>query len=193
MFARLGDLLGLVVTDYEINEKRSTARIEQASARLTRYFGLQTPAMQIAALEVGKYTQARLDAGAAPATVNRELACLRRAFRLARRVGRGAEVPPFTLLTERNVRQGFFEEPEYRAVLAGLPQAVQPVVTFLYLTGWRLSEVLTLSWRQVDFRASVVRLEPGTTKNREGRTFPICAVPGVGRTSPRATGRDDGR
>lgn len=28
-------------------------------------------------------------------------------------------------------------------------------------------------WRQVDFTAGVVRLEPGTTKSGEGRTFPV--------------------
>jgi integrase len=33
------------------------------------------------------------------------------------------------------------------------------------------SEVLTLQWRQVDFEAGIVRLDPGTTKNLEGRVF----------------------
>jgi integrase len=173
----LDDLVGLVVADYEINGKRSTARIEQARARLTGYFGAQTPALQITAIEIMKYTQARLNTGAAPATINRELAALRRGFRLARRAGRVADVPPFSLLTERNVRQGFFEEPEYRVVLHAMPGALRPVVTFLYLTGWRLGEVLPLQWRQVDFRAGVVRLEPGTTKNREGRMFPFAVLP----------------
>jgi len=37
--------------------------------------------------------------------------------------------------------------------------------------------VLWLTWRQVDFRAGTVRLEPGTTKNGEGRTFPFAALP----------------
>src|SRR5712691_12267630 len=36
-------------------------------------------------------------------------------------------------------------------------------------------EVLPLEWRQVDFDAGEVRLEPGTTKNKEGRTFPFTA------------------
>jgi hypothetical protein len=31
-------------------------------------------------------------------------------------------------------------------------------------------------WSQVDLDAGVVRLEPGTTKNREGREFPIRAL-----------------
>jgi integrase len=33
------------------------------------------------------------------------------------------------------------------------------------------SEVLPLQWRQADLKAGVVRLEPGTTKNGEGRMF----------------------
>ena len=45
---------------------------------------------------------------------------------------------------------------------------------FAYITGWRIpSEVLPLQWRHVDFEARVVRLDPHTTKNDEGRTFPF--------------------
>ena len=33
--------------------------------------------------------------------------------------------------------------------------------------------MLTLQWRQVDFSAGQVRLDPGTTKNNEGRVFPL--------------------
>jgi integrase len=41
-----------------------------------------------------------------------------------------------------------------------------------HVTGWRInSEVLPLQWRQVDLRVGEVRLDPGTTKNREGRVF----------------------
>jgi len=34
-----------------------------------------------------------------------------------------------------------------------------------------------LTWSQVDFRAGVVRLEVGTTKNRDGRVFPFAVLP----------------
>ncbi len=44
--------------------------------------------------------------------------------------------------------------------------------TFAFDTGWRInSEVLPLQWRQVDVKAGEVRLDPGTTKNLEGRVF----------------------
>lgn len=49
---------------------------------------------------------------------------------------------------------------------------MRPVVTFAYVTGRRInSEVLPIQWRQVDLRVGEVRLDPGTTKNREGRLF----------------------
>ena len=46
---------------------------------------------------------------------------------------------------------------------------------FAYITGWRRNEILSLQWRQVDFKAGNVRLEPGTTKNREARQFPFTS------------------
>jgi integrase len=59
-------------------------------------------------------------------------------------------------------------------VRAHLPAYARPAATFAYITGWRLkSEILPLQWRQVDFRAGIVRLDVGTTKNNDGRTFPM--------------------
>ena len=40
----------------------------------------------------------------------------------------------------------------------------------------RKSEILSLEWRQVDWQGRSVRLDPGTTKNREGRGFPFTAA-----------------
>ena len=39
------------------------------------------------------------------------------------------------------------------------------------------SEVLPIQWTRVDFNAGTVRLDPGTTKNDEGRVFPSKAFP----------------
>ena len=45
------------------------------------------------------------------------------------------------------------------------------------MTGWRIaSEVVPLEWRQVDWHGRVVRLEAGTTKNGDARTFPFTAA-----------------
>ena len=104
--------------------------------------------------------------------INRELTVLKRMFSLAIEAGKLHHKPHFAMLREDNVRVGFFEHEQYEAVLAHLPEGMRPVVTFAYVTGWRInSEVLPIQWRQVDLRVGEVRLDPGTTKNREGRVF----------------------
>ena len=78
-----------------------------------------------------------------------------------------------------NVRQGFFTDEEVRAVLSHLPDWYAPAIEFAWRTGWRIGEVKGLTWSQVDFAAKTVRLEPGTTKNREGRSFPFGSLPAL--------------
>jgi len=42
------------------------------------------------------------------------------------------------------------------------------------VTGWRVkSELLTRQWAHVDLKNGWLRLEPGETKNGEGRMFPL--------------------
>jgi integrase len=82
-----------------------------------------------------------------------------------------AQVPYILMLKENNVRKGFFEYEELLALKANLPDHLKPVVTFAYSTGWRRSEILVLEWSQVDLREGTVTLEPGETKNDEGRTL----------------------
>jgi integrase len=84
---------------------------------------------------------------------------------------------PFVpMLRESAARLGFFEAEQIGSVLAHLPAEIQPVIEFAAITGWRIaSEVLPLEWRQVDFEEGEVRLDAGTTKNGEGRSFPMTA------------------
>jgi integrase len=78
------------------------------------------------------------------------------------------------MLKERPPRAGFFEAERFQAVLRYLPSEIRPVALFAYETGWRLREVITLEWRQVDLIEGSVRLDPGATKNGEGR-LAYCA------------------
>jgi integrase len=98
-------------------------------------------------------------------------------FSLAIKGGTLQGKPNIPKLREANARQGFFEPAQFEAVCRHLPPEAVPVATFAYLTGWRLtSEILPLEWRQVDWEGRVVRLDPGTTKNGEGRSFPFTAA-----------------
>ena len=122
--------------------------------------------------EVQRYVEHRQKDGAANATINRELAALKRMFSLAIRRARLLHGPYIPLLQEDNVRQGFFERQQFDAVRQRLPEALQGLVMLVFYTGWRVrSEVFPLQWSQVDRRVGTIRLEPGTTKNQDGRTF----------------------
>jgi integrase len=84
------------------------------------------------------------------------------------------ERPHIALLEENNVRTGFFERVAFEAVRSHLPVELGDLITFAYLTGWRVpSEVQPLEWGQIDFVADTVRIEPGVAKNREARIFPM--------------------
>lgn len=101
--------------------------------------------------------------------MQRELAALRRMFRLGLQGGKALRVPYFPTIQVDNVRTGFFERAEFERVRAELPDYLQPLATVAYWTGWRRTELLTLEWRQVDLDTGTVRLDPGTTKNKQGR------------------------
>ncbi len=113
---------------------------------------------------------------ASNAEINRELAHLKRMYSLAIQAGKLLNRPYIPMLRENNTRTGFFEREQYESVVKHLPEAIQPIITFAYITGWRVaSEILPIEWRNVDFDAGEVRLDAGTTKNGEGRTFPMTS------------------
>ena len=142
---------------------------------LRPFFG-NIRASAFTALHAQRYIAHRKDSkDAANATINHELALLHRAFTLAKESSKITMVPLFPKkLKENNVRKGFFEREEFVKHRAALPDDIKPVVTFAYWTGCRKGEILALRWSQVDFQASVVRLEPGETKNDQARIIPLA-------------------
>lgn len=170
------DLARMLVDDYAVNARKSAPRAAGAIKRLEQFFGLMR-ALDIGSDRVTAYIRARQEIGAKAATIRYELAILKRMFTLALCAGKLDRKPYLPSLEVRNVRTGFFEYKEFQDVLSHLPDELRPVAIFAYNTGWRRSEILSLQWRQVDFQARMVRLDPGTTKNDEGRTFPFGILP----------------
>jgi integrase len=174
-------------TEYAVNGRRSADELERRiRLHLLPYFGGRCLAMistanvnafilkrQMDVMIVGDDDD-RQERKYSNGEINRELTTLKRILNLARQNGKLMHVPYVPMLKERNVRTGFFEREQFGRILGHLPAAIRPAVQFGYITGWRIpSEVLRLQWRHVDFEARVVRLDPHTTKNDEGRTFPF--------------------
>jgi len=108
----MGEALALVVADYEANGRSALAEVTRHEKRLGAYFGSSRDVATLTSGDIDSYADSRRKEGAAVATVNRELACLRRGLRLAYRKGRLPTVPYVAIGVERNVRTGFFEEHE---------------------------------------------------------------------------------
>lgn len=174
---RFDDAVADVLNDYTVNGRKTH---DHAKRRINLHL---SPAFRgrrmtdITTADIRTFTKDRLTAGASAAEINRELAIVKRAYSLAIKAGRLHVRPHIPMLKENNVRRGFLERSQFAAVKGHLPAALQPLLEFAYLTGWRLaSEVMPLEWRQVDWDGRTVRLDPGTTKSGEGRTFPFTAA-----------------
>jgi len=124
----------------------------------------------ISAAEATAYVAMRQSQQASNGTINRELAVLHRMLKIAFENGKLMRMPVIRKLKEAAPRQGFFERDEFLAVRKHLSADLQVAATIAYTFGWRTqSEVLTLERRQVDLKGGTLRLEPGATKNDDGR------------------------
>ena len=161
------DVKNLIVNDYRNNGRKSLPHLEQVRLpKLADVFaGMKT--IDITTAVVEGYKSLRLKDGAAPATLNRELAALKRMYRLGLRHGLVATMRYISLLTEHNVRKGFFELDQFREILKNLPTEYHALFEIAYITGWRIkSELLTRQWRHVELNGNGwLRLDPGEGRN----------------------------
>jgi integrase len=124
---------------------------------------------------IDAYTAARLGQGYSPATVNRDLAQLKHAFRLAwtshdpygnplvRRV------PNFEKLEESDPRRVFPTEAIHKAIRAQLPESLKGFIDFVRVTGWRKSEPMKITMDRIDQVDGLILLDPSDVKARKYR------------------------
>jgi integrase len=119
----------------------------------------------------------RLEEGAAPASVNRELNILKVAWKYAMQAGELSRKPVFPRGLKENVRQGFVTDAEYPAFVEACTQVgklwLRTAFEIAYTLGWRKREILNLRVRNVDLIERTLRLNPKETKTETGRTAPM--------------------
>jgi integrase len=154
--------------DYKIHGRKSLPELRAHLRAIRSYFSLDRT-LAVTSDRIRDYIVHRQEQGAAPATINRELAALRRAFNLAVEAGTIAQAPKFTSLPEHNIRQGFFERWEFEPAKEFLPPHLQDFARFGYLTGWRKGEIRSLTWADVDRSSCAIHLRSEASKNGKGR------------------------
>lgn len=169
---KVPELADDLLRDYRINERKSLDDVEARwTLHLEPFFG-HLNASEVTSDLVARYIDHRQREKAANATINRELSALKRMYRLGYNATppKVHRVPPIHKLQENNVRTGFLEDGQYEKLIDSCPDLwFRAIVEVGRTYGWRISELLNLRVRQLDLLARTIRLEPGTTKNNEGR------------------------
>jgi integrase len=164
---------------YQLAGRRSIGRARIAFNNLRECFG-GMKATAITARALAAYAAERREE-AKPATVQYELAVLRRAMTVAVQQGRMPSRPPFPHIPVQNARTGWFTKEEMERIVSEIAPPLKNLVIAAYYTGWRKSELLGLRWSEVDGQAGVLRLAPGTTKTGSGRVLPYTVLPPLAR------------
>lgn len=174
------DLEALVLRRYRNEGNRSIKRAERGLKKLRPYFG-DKRALEITSDMIEDYrsecltTGGKRGKGEARASINYRLALLRLGFNEAIDKKRLPYGPKIRTPDPKNQRTGdLCNKADWQAVYSELADHLRAPMQFAYITGWRCpSEVLPLTWDRVDFEKGLVRLDPNTTKNGKGRTFPL--------------------
>ena len=168
---RVAELADDFLREYRINGRKS---LDDVTARwnlhLKPFFGVLR-AIDVTSELIARYVDARQRQSASNATINRELAALKRMFRLGNQAtpAKVQRMPAFPHLKEDNVRKGFLDDAQYRKLVEGTELWFRALVECGRTYGWRVSELLNLRVSQIDLAQRALRLEPGTTKNTDGR------------------------
>jgi integrase len=170
----VNQLLDLVIEDYRLSNRSTTYDAElRIEKHLRPIFGSKR-AIAVTTAAIKKYTLMRVKE-AEPATVNRELAYLRRAFRLGfqNEPQLVEKVPNFRMLPLDNARTGILPHEKYRLIRDGLPSYARIALVIGYHTGARKGEIAKIRIDKIDFERARIDLPGRTTKNRKPRYLPI--------------------
>lgn len=168
------EALALLIRDYERRGRRSLRAVRGHVGAWAAVMGdLEVAKLDFPLLEA--QAQDWVEEGVAAATINRRMASLRKAVRLAVRHKLAASRIEVPHLEERAPRDGFLSPADFVALASHLPDdGLRLFVRFLYATGMRIGEARQLEWRDVD--GTVLRIRGATTKNGAARTLPLAGA-----------------
>lgn len=124
-----------------------------------------------------------------PATLHKELACLRAVFRKAKRWGYIEEVPEIAFPVLPKKLKSHISSDEFAAIysecdVAKLPRVpnVNPgdwwrgILTVFFLTGWRMSQVLAIRWDHIDLDEFTILSPNDANKGNRDEFLPVHPI-----------------
>jgi integrase len=167
----------------EVKAKRSYRRDTEFVRHIQRILGSDIKIRDLTPGKVESYQQQRLaepsprhpGENTRPATVNKEITCLKTILNRAVRHGK-LEINPIEKvrkLPENNVRMRILTGDEFDRLIDNCAPHIQPIVLIAYYTGMRRSEIVYLEWSEVDLKKGFIRLPAERTKTNVDRIIPL--------------------
>jgi len=189
------DELAEVYMKYARTNKRSWERDKYSIKRLAEKFS-GGKLGKITSMALEEYKAARLK-DVTPATVNRELTCLKHMFTKAIQWNMASSNPVKTIrmMKERNTRLRYLSSDEIGLLLNEISSKFRFIVVMALCTGMRRGEILSLDWSDIDIEHRVIFVRD--SKNGDKREIPMVPdLVNAARIQPRGHDRvfceDDG-
>jgi integrase len=133
---------------------------------------------EISPLALERYRRQRQNSGRSDVTINRELAFLRHVYTMAVTWDKTIENPvkKVKLARENNDKMRILSLDEETRLLVQCGAQLKPLVITALNTGFRSSELLSLTWADVDFSSRIVTVRAAYAKNGESRSVPMNKV-----------------
>jgi integrase len=175
------DIAKRFIAHVETRHENKPQTVQFYAAKLSRL--LEYPPIASARLDridegiIEGYVVARR-ASVGPATVNRELATLRRMLRLAHEWREIQRVPRIRLLSGERVRDFVLSRKQEEVYLAACPQPLQDIAVLMLESGLRIGEALHLEWPDITLmpvngaQFGFLRVREGKSKNAR-RVIPL--------------------
>ena len=153
--------------------KRSYIRDQLSIRHLTDFFGGKY-LNEITPYLIEEYKQNRLEF-IKPATVNRELACLKYLFNLAINweLATTNPVTKIKFFKEELLPLKILSGEEVNQLISACLPHLKPIVIMALHTGMRRGEILNLKWESIDFDTGLILV--ANSKNSENRYIPISS------------------
>jgi len=145
---------------------------------LIPFFG-ELNLLSVTRKKISEYKVLRLDEGARPASLNRELAMVSKAFTLALEdwdwiSGNDKPFSKMPYEKENNERDRWLTEDEEEKLLENSPEWLREILIFALNTGLRQGELLSLEWSRVDLFRKTILIQK--TKNGKPKTVPLNQI-----------------
>jgi site-specific recombinase XerD len=144
--------------------------------RLIPFFG-DSNLLSISPKMLSRYKVLRSEEGVKPATINRELAMLSKAFNLAVKEWEWLKdntVSRVPKEKENNERDRWLSKDEEKRLLDNCPEWLREIIVFALNTGLRQEELLSIEWPRVNLFRKTILIR--NTKNGKPKTLPLNMI-----------------